>query len=123
MKVVYIAGKYRDTDAYLIWQHINSARELAIAVWRLGAVALCPHMNSMFFEGAATADAFIEGTLELMRRCDAVLVTPGYESSVGTRGEIKEAEKLGKPVFYHLWELQSWLQSTCSSALPVEKTG
>jgi nucleoside 2-deoxyribosyltransferase len=112
MKVIYIAGKYRDEFPYLIWDHITTAREQATLVWQMGAVALCPHMNSMFLEGAASADAFIEGTLELMRRCDAVLVCPNYESSVGTRGEIAEATKLGKPVFYRPEELLVWLRQS-----------
>ena len=100
MLCIYIAGSYRSNDAYKVWENINKARELAIKVWQQGAVALCPHMNSMFFEGAATPKQFIDGTLELMRRCDAVLVVPGSEASIGTQGEIKEAKRLRKPVFY-----------------------
>lgn len=41
---------------------------------------------------------WLEGTLELLRRCDAVLLVPGWEKSSGTRAEIEEAERLGIPV-------------------------
>jgi hypothetical protein len=37
-----------------------------------------------------------------MRRCDLVVVVPGWETSGGTLKEIAEAERLGIPVFYWL---------------------
>ena len=126
MKVIYVAGKYRDKHPYLIWDHINEARYIATEVWQMGAVALCPHMNSMFLDGVASEDALVEGTLELMRRCDAVIVCWNYATSVGTLGEIAEAMKLGKPVFYSTAELYKWIQeqiSTCSNVPDVQKSG
>jgi hypothetical protein len=39
-----------------------------------------------------------------MRRCDAVLLVPGWKLSEGTLGEIKEAKRLEIPVFKELDE-------------------
>jgi hypothetical protein len=111
VKLIYVAGAYSAKTAYQVELNIDIAKHLAIEVWRQGAAAICPHTNSAHFEGAASGDAFIEGTLEMMRRCDAVLVAPNWDSSVGTRGEIKEAERLGIPVFYNVDALCAWLDT------------
>ena len=50
---------------------------------------------------------WLEGDLEMLRRCDAVLVVPGWEKSSGTRAEIAEANACGIPVFYALEALQT----------------
>lgn len=63
---------------------------------------------------AVAAGAFpfwIAGTLELLRRCDAILMVPGWEESSGARGELAEAIELCMPVFYDIDELQRWLRN------------
>lgn len=99
MKVIYIAGKYRGPTPWTVEQNIRAAEEVAARVWALGMVALCPHANSRHMEGVTTDENFLAGTLELLRRCDAVVLVPGWEKSSGTRAEIEEARHLGKPVF------------------------
>lgn len=99
MKVIYIAGKYRGPNAWAVEQNIRAAEDVAVQVWAAGHAALCPHANSRHMEGVTTDANFLAGTLEMMRRCDAVLLVPGWEASVGTRAEVAEAERLGLPVF------------------------
>jgi len=70
---------------------------------------LTPHLNTpLEFEDADTAAYFYEGTLELLRRCDAVLTVRLWGSSKGTKLEIKEAERLNIPVFKKLEPLLQW---------------
>ena len=99
MKVVYIAGKYRGPNAWAVEQNIRAAEEAAARVWAMGLVALCPHANSRHMDGVASDEHFLAGTLELMRRCDAVLLVPNWRDSEGARAEVAEAERLGLPVF------------------------
>ena len=99
MKVIYIAGKYRGPNAWAVEQNIRAAEEVAARVWAMGMVALCPHANSRHMEGVASDEVFLAGTLELMRRCDAVLLVPNWRDSEGARAEVAEAERLGLPVF------------------------
>ena len=99
MKVVYIAGTYRGPNAWTVEQNIRAAEEVAARVWAMGLVALCPHANSRHMEGVASDEHFLAGTLELMRRCDAVVLVPNWRDSVGARAEVEEAERLGIPVF------------------------
>lgn len=99
MLVVYIAGPYRGPDAFAIAENIRRAERLALAVWRAGAVALCPHMNTAHFQGAAPDAVWLAGDLELLTRCDVVLMVPGWESSAGARAEKQFAEDRGMPVY------------------------
>jgi hypothetical protein len=109
MKVVYVAGRFRAPTAWNIEQNVRRAEELALEVCKLGAMALCPHTNTRFFQGTLPDAFWLEGTTELLRRCDAVMLTPGWEESAGSRGEKAEAEKRGMPVFHDLGELAAWL--------------
>ena len=109
MKVVYVAGPFRGPNAWEIEQNIRRAEELSLAVWRMGAAALCPHTNTRFFQGAADDAVWLDGDLELLRRCDAILMTPDWERSSGARAEEAFAREHGVTVFYGLMELREWL--------------
>ena len=99
MKVIYIAGKYRGASPWEVEQNIRAAEDFAAKVWAMGHAALCPHANSRHMEGVSSEEHFLAGTLELMRRCDAVLLVPNWHRSEGARAEVAEAERLGMPVF------------------------
>lgn len=99
MKVVYIAGKYRGPTPWAVEQNIIAARGVAARVWAAGHVALCPHTNAAHMEGAHTDEQVLAGTMELLRRCDAVLCVSNWRYSAGARAEVEEARRLGLPVF------------------------
>jgi nucleoside 2-deoxyribosyltransferase len=99
VKVVYIAGKYRGPNAWAIEQNIRAAEEVAAQVWAMGMVALCPHANSRHMDGVASDEVFLEGTMELLRRSDAVVLVPNWRDSAGARAEVDEAHRLAIPVF------------------------
>jgi nucleoside 2-deoxyribosyltransferase len=105
MKVVYIAGPFRGANAWEIEQNIRRAEELALEAWRSGFAVICPHTNTRFFQGAAEDRIWLDGDLEILRRCDAVLLTADWERSSGARAEVDVARALGIPVFCALGEL------------------
>jgi nucleoside 2-deoxyribosyltransferase len=111
MIVVYVAGPYRAETPWLIEDNIRRAETYSLILWRHKFVALCPHTQTRFFQGSAPDHVFLEGTLEMMRRCDAVFLLPGWEKSSGTRGELHEANRLGIPAFESLGQLLSWRMS------------
>jgi hypothetical protein len=121
MKVVYVAGPFRASTAWGIEQNVRAAEVVALEVWRAGAVALCPHANSRHYHGAAADELFIEGTLELLRRCDAVLLIKGWKESEGSRGEKREADRLGLPVFFDVREVEAWLGDPLAVSVAGER--
>ena len=109
MRVVYLAGAYRASTGYGVHRNIQRAEMLALEVWQLGAACLCPHKNTAYFDGVMSDEVWLEGSLELMRRCDAVLVMPNSEDSAGTEAEIKEAMNRGISVFATIANVSDWL--------------
>ena len=117
MKVVYVAGPFRcasqhvpgQQDCWGIQENIMSAMRLALEVWRMGAAALTPHANTMFFQNAAPDNVWLEGDLALLAKCDAVIMTPDWKRSSGARAEHEFAIGRSIPVFYDLDRLRDWL--------------
>ena len=105
MRVIYIAGPYRAATPYLVEQNIRSAEAMMLAVAELGLTALCPHTMTRFLDGTGTDEYWLAATLELLRRCDAVLLCYGWERSAGTLGELAEARAMGLPVYETVFEL------------------
>lgn len=102
MRLVYIAGPFRASSAWGIEQNIRTAEELALEVWRAGFVAICPHMNTWHFQGTLPDDTWLKGDIEILRRCDAVLLVPGWEHSRGALKEVEAAVAASIPVFESL---------------------
>jgi len=123
MKVIYIAGKYQgkthDGKSFAeIHGHIMAARAVAIEVWKLGAVALCPHLNSwhMEIDCDANPETFYRGDVELVHRSDALMLVSNWRESRGARMEKELAESLGLPVFEDIAHLREWLLSEAAKA-------
>lgn len=111
MKVIFIAGPFRGPNAWQIESNIRRAEEIALEVWKLGAVALCPHTNTRHFQDALPDEVFLSGAKLLLARCDGVLVTPNWNKSIGTQKELAYAADLLKPVFFTLPQLANFLKT------------
>lgn len=100
MKVVYIAGKYRGPTPWDVEQNIRAAEEVAVRVAAMGLMPQVVHPMTRFIGGANADEQFwLNGTMEIMRRCDAVVCVGNWLGSVGARAEVDEATRLGIPVF------------------------
>ena len=104
-KVIYIAGPYRAPTQHQVYQNIQNARQAAADVWQAGYVALCPHTNSLLMSGIVPEEEFFQEDIELLQRCDAVLMVEGWEASSSARSERQHALNCLIPVFYSLEEL------------------
>jgi hypothetical protein len=76
------------------------AEAIALQVWRKGHYALCPHLNAAFFDGEAHDDLWLAGGMEMLRRCDGVVLCPYWEESRGTLLEVQEAHRIGLPIYH-----------------------
>jgi len=101
MILSYIAGRFSAPTRELVEANIAAAEGLGLFLASRGYYPVIPHSSTGHpgFEHIGSYEFYIEGTLELMRRCDCVVLVPGWESSRGARGEVEEAERLGIPVF------------------------
>lgn len=111
MKLIYVAGPYRASCEWHVLQNIRRAEEIALQVWQMGAACICPHKNTAFFGGAAEDRVWLDGDIEMVKRCDAIICVEGWENSVGAAGEVEVAKALGLPVFEAVEDLGRWLTS------------
>jgi hypothetical protein len=129
MKVAYIAGPYRGRSQIKIinWlqrqANIRRAAKVAKWAWREGYAVVCPHKNSGNFDGLNTDLVFLNGDVEILQRCDVMILAPGWERSEGTKGEIQVAFNTGiricevvirnKQIYYYQlskWEVEELLK-------------
>jgi len=103
MRVLYIAGKYSDKDDTKQLANIRHAGQAAIAMWRKGYAVICPHLNTALFDWTypeVERNVWIDGDLEILRRCDVVYFLKGYEESEGAMLEFKLANDLGLEILF-----------------------
>ena len=100
VRVVYVAGPFRAPTAWEIAENIREAERIGLQIARLGAMPLIPHANTAHFHGSLPDEFWLKGTMELMRRCDAIMMLDGWRKSEGSVAEREEMVRLGKPVFH-----------------------
>lgn len=113
-KLTYIAGPYRAKTPYGVEQNIRAAEAMILPVAAYGCVAVVPHLMFRAHDGALPDEWFLAATLEIMRRCDAVLMLPTWRQSSGARDERDEAIRIGLPVFESVDELAEWAREVAA---------
>lgn len=98
--LIYVAGPIRPKNGQTIEGNIQRAKEIAYSLWSDGFAVICPHSNTDLTQETDWAMPWLNGDLEMVARCDAVVVCPGWETSEGTKIEIGFAESRGIPVSY-----------------------
>ena len=112
MKVVYLAGPLRASNQWERELHIRLAESLSYELWLKGFAVICPHTMVRFFDGALDDEVGIKGDLEILSRCDAVFLIPGWRRSEGTLQEQECAMAKGIPVFDIVNDLLKWRDKT-----------
>jgi len=103
IKLVYIAGPYRgDGTPDCIHENIQVARIIAKKYWQAGYAVICPHMNSAYMDGVCPDETFLEGAIEILKRCDGIVMMPNWQQSAGSRDELNMAIKLGLEIIYEV---------------------
>ena len=98
-KIIYVAGKYRDRTPYRIEQNISDAMSVALACWQLGYPTICPHGNTRLFDGEVSDTDILKGLITVLKRCDILIMTYGWEDSEGSVMERTVAKREGLVVF------------------------
>ncbi len=110
MIAVYVAGPYRAATPWEVELNVRRAEALALEVARLKCAPVCPHTMYRFFDKALSDGRWLSVCLELLSRCDAVVLAANWDKSEGSAGEVDEARALGLPVFLSIEALGTWLE-------------
>lgn len=106
MRVAYIAGPYRayKKDGGLnmseVFENIYCARAVAKRYWALGYAVICPHTNAMFMDDDSPDEQWLEGDLEILKRCDVIVMMCGFSKSKGAMAELEFAKENGLDVIF-----------------------
>jgi nucleoside 2-deoxyribosyltransferase len=111
LKLVYIAGPFRGATPYAVKCNIDHAEALGLKVAHLGAYPVIPHTMTAHFDKQLTDEFWLAGTLALMEKCDALILTDNWRTSSGATAERARMLELGRPVFETLDQLTVWLHA------------
>jgi len=101
MKLVYISGAYRSKFGINgIAENIWKARKVALKYWKLGFAVICPHLNTAFLDGSCPDQVWLKGDLEMLKRCDIIVMLKGYKKSSGALEELALAKEERLEVIY-----------------------
>jgi len=107
-KLIYIAGSL-NSDAIGYIKNMHRMIKYAKEVRNAGYAVYVPALD--FLEGLVDGNFdypdYFDNSQPILARCDAVALTPGWETSKGTKREIEFAESLGIPVFDDINQLKS----------------
>lgn len=105
MSLIYISGPYtkNEVNGKTQEENINQARKISCELMEIGHFCHCPHLNTAYFEDHCnlTYDQYIAGDLNLLSRCDIIVMTEDWESSKGAKIERDHAIRLGIPVYVY----------------------
>ena len=100
LKIAFISGPYRATNGKTVLENIRHAEKYAIKYWQLGYAVICPHLNTAFFDGLAEDHVWIDGDIEILKRCDVIVMIPGFDHSLGSVEELKIARDIGLEIIF-----------------------
>jgi len=100
MKVAFVAGPYRSDTIRGVIENIRCAESVAIELWKMGIVTICPHKNTSLFDGICDDSFFLEGGLEILSRCNLLVLIPSWDKSEGSKEEKQKAELINIPIYY-----------------------
>ena len=107
MPLVYLAGPYspKSTEFGRMLAEVNAniarADELGRKLLALGVAVIVPHKNTRHWDADPnlTYERFLAMDEVLIKRCDGIVLLPGWEDSKGALREKALATKLGLPIF------------------------
>lgn len=101
--LVYVAGAMSHRTKAGWWANIERGKAVALRLMLLGFAVDCPHLSAHYetvpgYEGMDWT-TWLSRDTTILRRCDAMFLVPGWESSKGANKELAVARRNAIPVF------------------------
>lgn len=105
MMMLYVAGPITENkeNGKTLQENLKQLSDISLELWRMGHAPINPGGNTDFidqpFNAGLNPEVFYEGDLVILGRCDGVVLTPDFHTSVGASREAAYAQSLGIPVY------------------------
>jgi hypothetical protein len=101
--LLYVSGPYTADTPGGIDANVAEARKVGIELWERGHVVIVPHLNTLHFEQDCKLEHadYIRGDLQIIARCDGMVMLPTWGASRGAREEHEYAQAIGVPIWYY----------------------
>lgn len=103
--LIYVAGPIRPLKGRTVQENCTIAKNIALELWKMGHAVICPHANTDLPIALADKECeekvWLDGDLQMIARCDALVIVPDWEGSNGTKGEIEYAKARDIPIYYY----------------------
>jgi hypothetical protein len=106
--LIYIAGALRsDIPGY-----INNCRKMILTAEEVrlqGYAVFIPCLDFLtgLTVGGYEFHDYFDNSFEILKRCDAIFLVPGWQTSEGTKKEIALAQELNIPVYENIMDLRA----------------
>jgi hypothetical protein len=111
MQLIYVAGKLNG-DACEYISNVTRMIKYAEDVRKLGCCVAVPCNDLVhgLIIGTHQYKDYFDNNVEILKRCDAMALTPGWITSEGTKKEIEIANYHDIPVLKNLAEVEIFLK-------------
>jgi len=103
-KIVYVAGALRG-NFIRKWLNFKKIHKICKKLWSNNIINYSPHKNSGWFDNKKTDEFMLASNIELLKRCDILFVVDNWKKSSGTMGELIEAIRSGKKIYFDIDDL------------------
>lgn len=97
LPLIYIAGPFRGPTPLDVRRNVERARDLGLRVAHAGGYPVIPHTMTAEFDKQLDDQFWLDGTMELLKRCDGMVLLPTWASSTGAIAEHQWAEDHDMP--------------------------
>ena len=108
--LIYVAGPFRGATSWEVEANVRSAETAALEIWKLGAVGVCPHAMTRYFQGELPDGTWLDGDLALLRRCDGAYFLPRWDESEGACMEREACREFHVRIFDSMEEVGEFVR-------------
>ena len=100
-KLIYVSGPYTAPTEEEINENIQRAEDIAVMLMRNGFDVITPHKNTAGYQQYEfTHERYLEQDINILSRCDAIIMMNGWRDSKGACIEMEYAREENIPIIF-----------------------
>lgn len=109
MLTVFVSGPLAAKQRGQVKANMDMAKAFGAKLLGMGVNPIIPHANYSGCAGRIDECVILDACLDLLDRCDAVFLLPGWTESFGAKMEYHKSLELDIPSFDTFEDLEDWI--------------